>query len=140
MVKARWWKSNHIAKPIGWMKMKSWQKLPKKSGACTTDGRHQRRRICRAPVSDFGNTRRCARQGGVSKTKTVPILPKDESCACSVESRVLAGFVGNIQQVEALRHSGMENEHGQTLIATLQEIFAPRLWELTRHVDADRVR
>ena len=139
MVKARWWKSNHIAKPSFSMKMKSWQKLPKKSGACTTDGRHQRRRICRAPVAlGTRGDARGRREG--SNTKTVPILPKDESCACSVESRVLAGFVGNIQQAEALRHSGMENEQGQTLITTLQEIFAPRLWELTRQVDADRVR
>ena len=31
-------------------------------------------------------------------------------------------------------------DHWRTLITTLQEIFAPRLWELTRQVDADRVR
>ena len=34
--------------------------------------------------SDVGNTRRCARQGQVSKSKTVPILRKYEGCACGV--------------------------------------------------------
>ena len=68
-------------------------------------------------------------------TKTAPTLLH----VAKHDSHVGAGAPNSLT-IEGLRHSGMESEHGQTMLRVLRTICAPRLCELARHVDLDRAQ